>query len=77
MSAAVTCAISWVALPYVVARAEAPQYTVEFAVNPDPFTVSVKAVPSALVYAGDMLLMTGAGLTALLTVSVTVAVAVV
>jgi hypothetical protein len=45
-----------------------PQYTVEFAVNPDPLTVSVKAAPPASVYAGDMLPTTGAGLVEVLMV---------
>jgi len=43
--------------------------------NPDPLTVSVKAAPPASVNAGDKLPMTGTGLAAPLTISVTVAVA--
>jgi hypothetical protein len=66
ISAAVICAVSCVALTYCEARAEVPQYAVELAANPDPVIVSVKAVPPALVNAGDMLLMTGMGFAGIL-----------
>ena len=63
ISAAVTCAVSWVALMNCVARAEDPQYAVELAMNPDPFTVSVNTVPPASVNAGEMPLIAGTGFT--------------
>jgi hypothetical protein len=61
ISAAVIVAVSCVVLTNCVARAAAPQYTVELDTNPDLVTVSGKAPLSALVYAGDILFKTGTG----------------
>src|ERR1035441_779388 len=59
ISAAVTCAVSWVALTNCVSSAVVPQYTVEPLINLLPLTVRVKDAPPAIVYAGDMLPKTG------------------
>jgi hypothetical protein len=45
-----------------VVSAVVPQYTVELARNPDPFTVIVKAAPPASATAGVMLPKNGKGL---------------
>ena len=67
-----TWAVSWTALTYCVVRAVAPQYTVELGMNPEPFTVSVKAVPPMLAMGGVRPITTGTGL---LTINITVCVA--
>ena len=56
-------------------RAVDPQYTVDPESKPDPLTVSVKAELPAVTNAGEILLMTGAGLIRTLTINVTEAVA--
>ena len=49
------CAVSSVALTYVVARAEPFHVTLELLTKSSPFTVSVKPEPPAVVEAGTML----------------------
>jgi len=61
ISAAVTCAVSCVALAYVVASAVEPHITVDLLVKFDPFTVSGNAAEPATANAGDTLLIDGRG----------------
>ena len=59
--AAGTCAVSCVALTYCVFKVVVPQLMVDAAVNPAPFTVSVKAALPALMNAGERLDNDGGG----------------
>jgi hypothetical protein len=54
MSAAEIAAVSWALLENVVARGAPFQFTTEVVMNPEPFTVSVKAAPPAVALAGEM-----------------------
>ena len=54
MSAAEIAAVSWALLENVVVRGAPFQFTTEVVMNPDPFTVSVKAAPPAVTLAGEM-----------------------
>jgi len=56
---AATAAVNWVALTKVVGNGDPVHKTVDPAVNPEPFTVSVKAAPPACAAAGLRLLMVG------------------
>src|SRR3954471_10874429 len=54
-------ALSWVELTNVVVRALLLKSTTEPEMKPEPFTVSVSAAPPAVLDAGEMALVTGAG----------------
>ena len=66
MSAAVIAAVNWVALTYVVVRAEPLQLTTEPLAKPVPLTVRVKAAPPAVALEGERLVRVGTGLDALM-----------
>ena len=62
MSAAVSCAVNWVALPSVVLRALPPNWTTELLLKFVPLTVKPKPRSPTVLLIGKMLPIVGAGL---------------
>lgn len=62
MSAAVICAVNWVALTNVVTRSAPSKRTIEPLLKFVPSTVSVNAAPPIVCVAGVMVVMVGTGL---------------
>src|SRR5207244_9592220 len=61
-SAAVSCALTCVALTRVVGRSAPPRRTIELLLKFVPFTVNVNAASPAILLAGTLVVRVGAGL---------------